>query len=60
MNQYHRCLIALFLVYTIPFSSIRAEKSVVKVGDDILVSAGERVESAVAIGGDVEVMGFVE
>jgi len=60
MNKNHRVSLALFLIFAIPFPSIQAEKSVVKVGDDVVVTAGERVESAVAIGGDVEVMGFVE
>ncbi len=60
MNHYHRLWLILLLIVTIPLSSVRAGKSVVKVGGDIVVASGKRVESAVAIGGDVEVMGFVE
>lgn len=59
MNQCQRFLL-LLLVFTVPLAGLRAEKSVVKVGEDILVASGERVENAVAIGGDVVVAGFVE
>ncbi len=59
-NSIQRSAILILSVVTL-FSGLQARgKSVIKVGNDVIVRPGKTVKSAVSIGGDVRVYGTVE